>query len=181
MRPESVREALAAAPVRGLGKAHAVANAAGSDAKVLKELVEAGCDSREVVSRRAANALKKVQAVKPELLVPYAGRLVRMALDCEELRTRWNLTLVVGELPLKGRDRKLAVELMFEALESASGFLRAFAMQGLVNLAEGDAALRARVRCVVEKGTQDSSAAVRARARRLLASRQQIARSGVHS
>jgi hypothetical protein len=169
MKPESVREALASGPVRGLGKANAIAVAASRDAKVLKELVEAACDSREVVSRRAANALKKVQAARAELLVPYAGRLVRMALDCDELQTRWNLTLVVGELPVKGRDKKLAVELMFEALESQSGFLRTFAMQGLANLAVDDAVLSARVKTVVERALEDSSAAMRARAKRILA------------
>ena len=45
-----------------------------------------------------------------------------------DLRTRWKLTKVIGSLPLKGRDRGLAVDLLFEALGSHSGFLRAFAL-----------------------------------------------------
>ena len=164
----SVRERLAAAPVRGLGCAKEVAAEALRDAAILKELVEAARDSRAVVCTRAANALKKVQQAQPKLLAPFAGRIVRTGLACEELRARWNLTLVVGELPLKGRDRGLAVELMFEALQSPSGFLRTFAMQGLVNFAREDEALNKRVRVVVEAAMKDPSAAMKARARRLL-------------
>lgn len=165
----SVRERLAAAPVRGLGAAPAIAKEALRDGDVLKQLVEAASDSRAVVSMRAANALKRVQEARPEFLSPFAGKLVRCALECEELRTRWNLTLVVGALPLKGRERKLGVELMFEALADKSAFLRAFALTGLVNFAEGDAALQARVRPMLDRAAEDASAAVRARARKLAA------------
>jgi HEAT repeat protein len=168
MTKATVRERLAAGPVRGLGAANAVAIEAAKNEQTLDQLVEAASDSRAVVSIRAANALKKVQDAKPELLIAHARKLVRCALDCEELRTRWNLTLVVGALPLKGRERKLGVDLMFEALASNSSFLRAFAMTGLVNFADGDEALRARVRGVVERGVEDESAAVRARARKLI-------------
>ena len=168
MSQPTVRERLATPPVRGLGPANAIAMEAVRDDATLKQLVEAANDSRSVVSIRAANALKKVQERKPERLLPYAGKLVRCALQCEELRTRWNLTLVVGELPLGGRDRKLAVELMFEALNSPSGFLRTFAMQGLFNFADGDQSLRPRIRTVIEQALEDSSAAVRSRARKLL-------------
>lgn len=164
----TLRERLATPPVRGLGPANAIAVEATRDTATLKQLVEAASDSRAVVSIRAANALKKVQEKKPELLAPHAGKLVRCALECEELRTRWNLTLVVGELPLRGRDRKLAIDLMFQALANPSGFLRVFAMQGLFNMADGDATLQARVRTVIERSLEDPSAAVRSRARKLL-------------
>lgn len=164
----TVRERLATPPVRGLGPANAIAVEATRDDATLKQLVEAASDSRAVVSIRAANALKKVQEKKPDLLAAYAGKLVRSALECEELRTRWNLTLVVGALPLRGRDRKLAIDLMFQALASPSGFLRTFAMQGLFQFADGDGTLKPRVRVVVEKALEDPSAAVRARARKLL-------------
>lgn len=165
----TVRERLAAGPVRGLGCANEMAAEAAKNPATLKQLVEAASDSRAVVSIRAANALKKVQEAKPDLLAAHAGKIIRCALGCEELRTRWNLTLVVGELQLKGRDRQLATELMFEALGSDSGFLRTFAMTGLVNLAQGDEKLKARVREVVQRGLEDSSAAMRSRARRLIA------------
>jgi hypothetical protein len=88
---------------------------------------------------------------------------------CEELQARWNLTIVIGGLELRGEDRALAAELMFDALRSESAFLRTFAMQGLWDLARDDAALMRQVRPMVQEFAVTGTAAMRARARMLLA------------
>lgn len=134
----------------------------------LPALIAALHDKRRVVTTRAANALKKIGRAEPNLLVPYAHELLRVAGECEDLQTRWNLTIALGGLPLRGRDKALAIELLFEALASDSGFLRAFSLSGLVNLAAKDDSLRRRVQPIVEQALDDPSAAVRARARKLL-------------
>lgn len=170
MNKLTVRDRLAAPPLRGLGAAPKIAVEALRQPEILRQLVEATSDSRAVVSLRASNALRKVQESRPELLLPFAGKLVRCALACEEQRTRWDLTLVVGALPLRGRERKLATDVLLQALDSQSAFLRAFALQALVRSSSADAALAPCVRSALEKAREDSSAAVRARARKLLAS-----------
>lgn len=166
----TVRDRLAAPPLRGPGAAPAVAAAALRQPDVLRQLVEATSDSRTVVSTRAANALRKVQEAKPELLLPFAGKLARCALACEEQRTRWDLTLVIGALPLHGRERKLATDVLIQALDSQSAFLRAFALQALVRSSSEDTAIAPCLRRALENAREDASAAVRARARKLLAS-----------
>jgi hypothetical protein len=119
---------------------------------------------------RAANALKKVQQQNPELLAPFAKRLLRAALKCEVLFARWSLTIIVGGLPLQGKDRALAIELLFEGLRGDSALLRTFAMQSLADMSRDDASLRRRVRPIVEQFAEHGTAAMRARARKLLAS-----------
>lgn len=166
-RGQEITGRLASGPSRGLGCAEAIAVDALESPETLKELVAAVSDARPLVTLRAANALKKVQPQRPELLVPYASRLLRVAARCEDLRTRWNLMIVIGELPLRGRDKALALELLFEALGSESGFLRAFALTGLANLAREDTTIRRRVAPLVQKALEDTSAAVRARARKV--------------
>jgi hypothetical protein len=163
----SVRERLAAGPARGLGCANAVAAEALLSPMLVADMVEALGDERGVVVVRAANALKKVQAEKAELVAPFAKKILRAAMECEELFAQWSLTIVVGGLPLRGRDKALAVELMFEALRSQSGLLRTMAMQALVDLSADDAALRRRVRPIVEEFRENGTAAMRARARKL--------------
>jgi hypothetical protein len=83
--------------------------------------------------------------VNPALLTPFAKTILRKAIDTKHLHTRWSLIIIVGELPLRGRDKSLAVDLMFEALSSRSAFERVFALQALTNYAQKDAALRKRV------------------------------------
>ena len=162
-----VRERLAAGSVRGLGAANAIAAEALRRPDVVGELVDALRDERGVVVLRAANALKKVQDAQPSLVAGSAKQILKAALSCEVLFARWSLTVVVGRLPLKGRERALAIELMFEALSAKSGLLRTFAMQALVDMSRGDAALRKRVRPMVAEFAESGTAAMRARARKL--------------
>jgi hypothetical protein len=166
-RNRTVAERLAEPPKRDLGCANEIASEALHSPDVLRSLVAAVEDKRAVVSIRAANALRKVQLQRPALLEPHARAILHAATLCQELRTRWNLIQVAAALPLRGRDAALAVDLLFEALGSESGFLRAFALTGLVQLACENAALRLRVGPMIETALDDASAAVRARARKL--------------
>jgi hypothetical protein len=57
---------------------------------------------------------------------------------------------------------------MFEALSSRSALQRTFALQALANYAQNDDALRTRVQPVLQRALTDTSAAIRARARKLV-------------
>jgi fumarylacetoacetate (FAA) hydrolase family protein len=162
-----LRDRLAAGTTRNLGCANEVAREALHHHALVKELIDALDDKRIVVAHRAANALKKIQRSKPELLAPFAKQILKRALATTHMHTRWSLTIILGELPLRGRDKALAVDLMFEALSSRSALQRTFALQALANYAQNDAALRTRVQPVLQRALTDTSAAIRARARKL--------------
>ena len=159
---------LAAGPKRGLGRVNAMTENSLLTPEGMSELVAALRDDRTVVALRAAAALKKLQKVRPELLLPHARAILRSASDAADVRTRWNLTITVSRLPLRGSQRALAIELMWEALRSENSFLRTFGMQGLVNFAAGNEALRKRVLAVVCDALENGSPAMRARAGKLL-------------
>ena len=63
----------------GLGCAGEIAIEALESAAVLEALVAALRDARAVVAGRAAHALKKVQAARPEALYPFARVILRAA------------------------------------------------------------------------------------------------------
>ena len=165
---QTARERLAAGPGRGLGCAEVIAAEALQSEALLQELIAALDDPRPCVLARAANALKKVQAKEARALDPFAGKLVKTALACPVREARWNLVLLLGKLPLHGRDRALAIELLFEAFSDSSALVRTFAMQALADLGQQDPALRRRVRPVVEWALTTGTAAMQARARKLL-------------
>jgi hypothetical protein len=98
----------------------------------------------KVAAERAARGLKKISERDRGLLYGLRKELMREALRAADVRVQWNLTIVIGRLPLKGRDKALAVELMYERLRGGR-LNETFALQGLVDLSEGDKALRARV------------------------------------
>ena len=164
----SLRERLAALPVRGLGAANEAAVKVARNPHPVPELVAALGDERGIVQARASNALKKVQRHEPRSLDAFAVKILGRARSCTVAEARWNLTIVIGGLHLEAGVRSLAVELMFDALASPSAFLRTFALSGLADLSEADETLTPRVRGLLEHALEDPSAAVRARARKLL-------------
>lgn len=164
----TLRDRLAVGTTRDLGCTNEVAREALHNHSLVNELIDALDDQRIVVPHRAANALKKIQRSNPALLEPFAKRILRHTLETTHMHTRWNLTIILGELPLRGRDKALAVDLMFEALSSRSALQRVFALQALTNFAHDDAALRKRVQPILQQALTDSSAAIRARTKKLL-------------
>jgi hypothetical protein len=137
-------------------------------AEVRGELVRKLRDKDKAVVERAARTLKKISQVDAKALYAWRKKLLAEAFEASDVRVQWNLSIVLGRLPLKGADKGLAVELMFERLRDKSGLNRTMAMQALMDLSEDDAALRARVGPVVRESLQHGTPAMRARARKLL-------------
>jgi HEAT repeat protein len=135
---------------------------------VCGELVRLLRDKDKVVVERAARTLKKIAERDGEALFAWRKKLLDEAFRAVDVRVQWNLTVVIGKLPLKGADKALAVDLMFERLQDRSGLNRTMAMQALMDLSEQDRPLRARVMPVVLEFLEEGTPAMRARARRLL-------------
>lgn len=166
--PSTLRDRLATGTTRDLGPTNEIAREVLRSPALVQQLVAALDDKRIVVAHRASNALKKIQRESPELLHRFAKQILRHTLATEHMHTRWSLTIILGELPLRGRDKSLAVDIMFEALSSSSALQRAFALTALANYAQNDAALRSRIQPILQRALTDSSAAIRARARKLM-------------
>ena len=137
-------------------------------AAVCEELVRRLRDRDKTVVERTARTLKKISEADTGALYAWRKALLNEAFRAVDVRVQWNLSIVVGRLPLKGADKALAVELMFERLRDRSGLNRTMAMQALMDLSEEDAKLRARVLPVVREALDGGTAAMRARARKLL-------------
>lgn len=164
----SLRDRLDGGTTRDLGCANEVAREALENPALVHQLIDALDDQRTVVAHRASNALKKIQRSHPALLEPFAKRILQRTVATHHLHTRWNLTLILGELPLRGLDKSIAVDVMFEALASRSALQRVFGLQALANYAHNDPALRTRIQPILQRALTDPSASIRARARKLL-------------
>jgi hypothetical protein len=142
-------------------------------AAVCGELVRRLRDGDKAVMERAARTLKKISEADAGALYAWRKALLAEAFRAVDVRVQWNLSIVLGRLPLKGADKALAVELMFERLRDVSGLNRTMAMQALMDLSEQDAALRARVMPIVLEFVENGTPAMRARARKLLGVKRQ--------
>jgi hypothetical protein len=140
---------------------------AGGDA-VCAELVRRLRDGGKAVVERAARTLKKISEVDGAALFPWRKALMEEAFRATDVRVQWNLSLVLGRLPLRGRDKAVVVDLMFERLRDRSGLNRTCALQALMDLSANDVALRRRVRPIVEEFVENGTPAMKARARKLM-------------
>ena len=139
---------------------------------VCTELVKELRHTNKAVVERAARTLKKISEADAAALYAWRKRLLEEALRAPDVRVQWNLSIVLGRLPLRGQDKALAVDLMFERLRDPSGLNRTMAMQALMDLSEDDAALRMRVMPIVQEALEHGTPAMQARARKLLGVRQ---------
>jgi len=126
-------------------------------------------DQDKPIVERASRTLKKISEADAAALFAWRKKLLKEAFRASDMRVQWNLTIVLGRLPLKGRDKALAVDLMFERLQDKSGLNRTMAIQALVDLSENDATLRARTVPIVREFLESGTPAMRARAKKLLA------------
>jgi len=137
-------------------------------AEVCGELVRRLGNKDKLVAERAARTLKKISEADAGALYAWRKALLAEAFRAGDVRVQWNLSIVLGRLPLKGQDKAVVVDLMFERLRDPSGLNRTLAMQALMDLSEKDEALRKRVVPIVREALEGGTPAMQARARKLL-------------
>ena len=136
--------------------------------EVCQEMLADVRGGNRVAAERGARGLKKVAETRRGALYFLRKELFRAAMEAEDVRVRWNLVIALGRLPLKGQERAAVVDWLFERLGDVSGLTRTFALQALWDLSDGDAGMRRRVMGVVRQFAQTGTAAMQARARRLM-------------
>ena len=136
--------------------------------KDIAELIAAVKSADTAVAEPASRELRNVARVDPMSLSAWRKDLLKLAMSVEDLRVRWNLIIVLGMLPLTSSQRAVAVDWLFERLRDPGSLTRTHALQALVDLSAGDAALRRRLLPIAQEFAETGTAAMRARARKLL-------------
>jgi HEAT repeat protein len=121
-----------------------------------------------IVRMRAADAIEKISAQRPELLEPFKMKLLAIAGSSDQQEVRWHAALMIPRLELTAKQRAVAVDILFDYLRDRSSIVKTFAMQGLAALASTDAAFRAKILPLLQELTEIGTPAMRARGRKLL-------------
>ena len=153
---------------RSIGKANQIAKLIHSEPKRFAELVECFWDADPIVRMRAADAAEKITVARPELLNPHKQELLGLLDEAEQIELRWHLAAMVTRLELSGPERHRAASALQRYLEDRSSIVKTFALQGLADLARQDSNLREPAKQALEEGLRTGTAAMKARARKLL-------------
>lgn len=153
---------------RSIGRANEVACLVLKEPRRFRELIKCLWDDDAIVRMRAADAAEKVSAQKPRLLDRYKPQLLGLLPEAEQIELRWHLAAMVPRLRLTPAERHRAAAALQRYLEDSSSTVRTFALQALADLSQNDAALRSKVKQLLEEAVQSGTPAMLARARHLL-------------
>jgi len=165
-----VRTTLAGGDRRSIGRSGEVASHVLAGTMKPEALFEAMFDEEPTVRMRAADALEKVSARRPEWLQPFKDVLLARLPEIHQMEVCWHVAQIVSRLSLTRDERHTqAVPVLMGYLKAKSRIIQTFALQALADFAGSDPQLRPTVIRLVEEASRAGSPAVRSRSRRLLA------------
>lgn len=154
---------------RSTGRAEEVAADVLDDPVLFDVVFDGMAVGDPVVRMRAADAVEKATAERPELLGPaHRERLIDEFAGVDQQEVRWHVAQLLPRLELDDSDVDRAVEILEGFLDDDSRIVRVNAMQALADLALAHPRLRGPVRGRIEDAMEEGSPAVRARGRKLL-------------
>jgi hypothetical protein len=153
---------------RSIGRSEKVNKLVSRQPGLFAELLKCLWDEDPVIRMRAADAAEKITLAHPELWNPHKQELLGLLDKAEQIALRWHLALVMPRLKLSGQERARAATAFERYLEVGSSMVKTFALQALVDLARQDARLQEQARRTIEESLQTGTAAMKARARKLL-------------
>lgn len=155
---------------RSLGRVARVVTRVKRNPMLLPDIVAALRSPRPVIAMRAADALEKISRRTGESLAPFRRMLVSTIERTTDPAVRWNLIQCLPRLQhSRAAMRRLARKLEIWYLTDSSVLVRLASLDACVMLANQDPALLPMAERLVRQALVEPSAALRARARRLMA------------
>jgi hypothetical protein len=168
MKGSSFSRALQGGDRRSIGNSNRIAALILRNPGRFPELIECLWNDDSVIRMRAADAAEKASLKKPELLAPFKAELLGLAEETMQAELRWHLALMVPRLPLSRAEHERASSILRRYLTDRSSIVKTSALQGLAELARGDASLQLEMIDLLEKTCCTGTPAMKARSRNLL-------------
>jgi hypothetical protein len=164
-----ILDKLAGGDRRSVGRVNEVVDEVLVEPALFDHLFAGVLSENPLIRMRAADAIKKITARRPEYLQPYKQSLLERVARIEQQEVRWHVAQMLPRLALDQAERQEAVRTLRGYLEDRSRIVQTFALQALADLAEMDSTLRGQVTSLIKQMVQTGSPAVKSRSRKLLA------------
>jgi len=168
MRRQDIVAMLKGGDRRSIGRSQQVVKLVSRQPERFPELLKCLWEEDPVIRMRAADAAEKVTLTHPELLNPHKQELLGLLDEAQQIELRWHLALMVPRVTLSAQERARAAASLQRYLEDRSSMVKTFALQGLADFARQDAQLREPAQRIIEESLRTGTAALKARARKLL-------------
>jgi hypothetical protein len=156
---------------RSIGRVAEVVADVQDNPSLFDELIHGMYDDDPLIRMRAADAVEKLTARRPEWLQRYKTMLIGKVPAIDQQEVRWHVAQMIPRLKLTPKQRAKAAQILTGYMSDESAIVKTFSLQALADLAEADARLRRRVTKLLEEAVQSGPPALRSRAKKLLARR----------
>jgi HEAT repeat protein len=154
---------------RSIGRADEVAALVSKDPSLFGELFDGMLADDPIVRMRAADAVEKVTAERPDLLQPYKRKLIGRVARIDQQEVRWHFAQIAPRLDWTDKQRSRVIDILLSYMEDESAIVRTFSLQALVDLAGDDATrLRRKAIKLCEEALETGPKSMQSRARKLL-------------
>ena len=164
-----LREYLTGGDRRSLGRAKQLHKLLQERMDLFPQLLRCMWDSDPLVAMRAADAVEKITLNAPKLLQPFKNELLGLAAEAEQPELRWHLALMVPRLKLTSPEQKRAVAIFMDYLSDKGAIVKTLALQALFDLSLQTPNASIDIEEILNNAARTGTAAMRARARILLA------------
>ncbi|MBI5302426.1 MAG: hypothetical protein HY868_09830 [Chloroflexi bacterium] len=154
---------------RSIGESNRVVAAVLKNPRAFDAVFNAMLSDDPVLRMRAADAVEKITATRPDLLRPHKRTLLTRVALIEQQEVRWHVAQLISRLILTPRERRAAIEILDTYFGDKSSIVKTFAMQALADLVTQDEKLRAPVIARLTELVRTGTPAMKSRGRKLLA------------
>lgn len=169
--PENFESMLTGGHHKSLGRTDEVAQIVLVEPQRLQELYDCYQSNDEVVRLRTSSALKRVQAAKSELLIPFYDRLISEIGNLDQASAQWTLAILfaVGKPDLTATQLQNATEIMQRNLAHNNDWIVLNTTMGtLTDWSLDDQLLREWLIPHLKRLHEDRRKSVKARAQKML-------------
>ncbi len=161
-------EKLAGGDRRSIGRAREVTEEVLAIPALLPEILAGIWGSDIIIRSRAAHVLRHVATASPSLIASYKEEILRKMPIIDQWEVREQFCILLPLLPLTSQDIDAVLPILQQFLNDKSSIVRTCAMQAMVDLTEVEPELINLVTPIIVQLTDEGSAAMRARGRKLL-------------
>lgn len=128
-----------------------------------------GLESDDPVLRmRCADAIEKVTARRPELLLPFKEIVLNRLTSMEQADVRWHVAPMLARLPLTEREEDRVVQVLAAYTGDRSSIVKALSMQALADIGLRSPRVFPEIMRHIEALCVSGTPAMRARGRKLI-------------
>jgi hypothetical protein len=153
---------------RSIGRANEVVQIILQQPEKFDDLFQGFYELDPIIKMRTADAIEKITAEKPDLLIPYKQRIIDLVDKINQIEVQWHFAQIIPRLPLSEIEIYKAYQMIENYLLSTSAIVKTFSYQCLLELALQDPALLPQTRKHLEIGMTSPTKAVQSRCHKLL-------------